>query len=202
MPSDHPAFGWGGSGGRVYQKAYVEFFASESLLDQVLETCAACPSLNYYAVSSVCPRPPRRPARRSRRPAEAFPGGLQRRGAVTIESCRAGLAPRVAGEAGCFEAFHVSEARLGVRGRWLPVVGFTERMGGGGRWLIAVHPLPASGRARSVWWIRNTWRIFGGDANQSGASPFGGEIDMRSHLRVVQGSTESESMENKICGDQ
>lgn len=43
-------FGWGGGGGRVYQKAYVEFFASEALLDGVLEACASRPWLNYYAV--------------------------------------------------------------------------------------------------------------------------------------------------------
>lgn len=50
VPSDHPVFGWGGSGGRVYQKAYVEFFASEKLLGEVLEVCASRPELNYYAV--------------------------------------------------------------------------------------------------------------------------------------------------------
>lgn len=26
--SDHPIFGWGGPGGRVYQKAYIECFCS------------------------------------------------------------------------------------------------------------------------------------------------------------------------------
>lgn len=30
--SDHPVFGWGGQGGRVYQKSYVEFFTSPSNL--------------------------------------------------------------------------------------------------------------------------------------------------------------------------
>lgn len=53
-PSDHPVFGWGGGGGRVYQKAYVEFFASEALLDKVLEACSSLPQLNYYAVSLLC----------------------------------------------------------------------------------------------------------------------------------------------------
>lgn len=43
-------FGWGGGGGRVYQKAYVEFFTSEALLEEVLEACASRPELNYYAV--------------------------------------------------------------------------------------------------------------------------------------------------------
>ncbi|CAM9290367.1 unnamed protein product [Scytosiphon promiscuus] len=50
VPSDHPVFGWGGSGGRVYQKAYVEFFTSEALLNRVLDACASRPELNYYAV--------------------------------------------------------------------------------------------------------------------------------------------------------
>lgn len=53
-PSDHPVFGWGGGGGRVYQKAYVEFFASEALLDKVLQACSSLPQLNYYAVSLLC----------------------------------------------------------------------------------------------------------------------------------------------------
>jgi hypothetical protein len=30
VKSDHPLFGWGGSGGRVYQRSYVEFFCSPS----------------------------------------------------------------------------------------------------------------------------------------------------------------------------
>lgn len=34
----------------MYQKAYVEFFASEALLDEVLAACASRPELNYYAV--------------------------------------------------------------------------------------------------------------------------------------------------------
>ncbi|CAN0144090.1 unnamed protein product [Ascophyllum nodosum] len=48
--SDHPVYGWGGGGGRVYQKAYVEFFASEALLDKILEACKSRAELNYYAV--------------------------------------------------------------------------------------------------------------------------------------------------------
>ena len=35
----------------MYQKAYVEFFTSEALLDEVLAACASRPELNYYAVS-------------------------------------------------------------------------------------------------------------------------------------------------------
>ncbi|CAM9315790.1 unnamed protein product [Discosporangium mesarthrocarpum] len=48
--SDHPVLGWGGAGGRVYQKAYVEFFASPRNLRNVLDACASKTSLNYYAV--------------------------------------------------------------------------------------------------------------------------------------------------------
>ncbi|CAM9644273.1 unnamed protein product [Choristocarpus tenellus] len=50
-PSNHPTFGWGGGGGRVYQKAYVEFFSSQKNLRSVLDACTSRPHLNYYAVS-------------------------------------------------------------------------------------------------------------------------------------------------------
>jgi len=49
--SDNPIYGWGGSGGRVYQKAYIEFFASAENLKLVLDTIhAGYPDLNYYAI--------------------------------------------------------------------------------------------------------------------------------------------------------
>lgn len=52
-PSDNPVFGWGGGGGRVYQKAYVEFFTSENNFQRVREAVdARFPSLSYYAVDS------------------------------------------------------------------------------------------------------------------------------------------------------
>ncbi|CAM9420135.1 unnamed protein product [Phaeothamnion confervicola] len=50
--SDHPVFGWGGKGGRVYQKAYVEFFASPKVDGKVLEACAQRPQLNYFAADA------------------------------------------------------------------------------------------------------------------------------------------------------
>ena len=50
--SDHPVFGWGGTGGRVYQKAYIEFFASPKLLNIVMNDVASKPNLNLYAVNS------------------------------------------------------------------------------------------------------------------------------------------------------
>jgi methylenetetrahydrofolate reductase (NADPH) len=36
-PSDDRVHGWGGAGGRVYQKAYLEFFTSPALLQSLLE---------------------------------------------------------------------------------------------------------------------------------------------------------------------
>ena len=49
-PSDDPLFGWGGAGGRVYQKAYVEFFAAPARLEIILKLLAKYPSLSLYAI--------------------------------------------------------------------------------------------------------------------------------------------------------
>lgn len=43
--------GWGGPGGYVYQKAYLEFFCSKEKLDALVEKCKALPSLTYMAVN-------------------------------------------------------------------------------------------------------------------------------------------------------
>uniref|UniRef100_A0A2N9IL40 Methylenetetrahydrofolate reductase n=1 Tax=Fagus sylvatica TaxID=28930 RepID=A0A2N9IL40_FAGSY len=43
--------GWGGPGGYVYQKAYVEFFCSREKLDALVDKCKASPSLTYMAVN-------------------------------------------------------------------------------------------------------------------------------------------------------
>lgn len=43
--------GWGGPGGRVYQKAYVEFFCSPDKLKALVEKCKNFPSLTYIAVN-------------------------------------------------------------------------------------------------------------------------------------------------------
>uniref|UniRef100_A0A5B6ZDG3 Methylenetetrahydrofolate reductase n=1 Tax=Davidia involucrata TaxID=16924 RepID=A0A5B6ZDG3_DAVIN len=48
--SDSPSVGWGGPGGYVYQKAYVEFFCSREKLNALVEKCKAFPSLTYMAV--------------------------------------------------------------------------------------------------------------------------------------------------------
>lgn len=50
LKSDSPSVGWGGPGGYVYQKAYVEFFCSSQKLDALVDKCKAFPSLTYMAV--------------------------------------------------------------------------------------------------------------------------------------------------------
>ncbi|KGN61503.1 methylenetetrahydrofolate reductase 2 [Cucumis sativus] len=49
--SDSPCVGWGGPGGYVYQKAYIEFFCSREKLDAIVDKCRALPSLTYMAVN-------------------------------------------------------------------------------------------------------------------------------------------------------
>ncbi|KAE8789233.1 putative methylenetetrahydrofolate reductase [Hordeum vulgare] len=49
--SESPSVGWGGPGGYVYQKAYVEFFCAKEKLDQLIEKSKAFPSLTYIAVN-------------------------------------------------------------------------------------------------------------------------------------------------------
>ncbi|GAB4858979.1 hypothetical protein Ancab_010451 [Ancistrocladus abbreviatus] len=49
--SDSPTVGWGGPGGYVYQKAYLEFFCSKDNLNVLIEKCKVFRSLTYMAVS-------------------------------------------------------------------------------------------------------------------------------------------------------
>jgi methylenetetrahydrofolate reductase (NADPH) len=49
VSSTDPDVGWGGDGGRVYQKAYVEFFTSKTKLDELLKRLP--PSCTYHAVN-------------------------------------------------------------------------------------------------------------------------------------------------------
>ncbi|XP_010251464.1 PREDICTED: methylenetetrahydrofolate reductase 2-like [Nelumbo nucifera] len=49
--SDSPVVGWGGPGGYVYQKAYLEFFCSRRKLETLIEKCSNFPSLTYMAVN-------------------------------------------------------------------------------------------------------------------------------------------------------
>ncbi|CAA0818437.1 Methylenetetrahydrofolate reductase 2 [Striga hermonthica] len=48
--SDSPSVGWGGPGGYVYQKAYVEFFCSPEKLNALVEKCKNFSYLTYMAV--------------------------------------------------------------------------------------------------------------------------------------------------------
>lgn len=49
--SDSPSVGWGGPGGYVYQKAYLEFFCSHEKLNALVEKCKSFPYLTYMAVN-------------------------------------------------------------------------------------------------------------------------------------------------------
>eukprot|EP01135_Chromosphaera_perkinsii_P005663 Nk52_evm34s356 gene=Nk52_evmTU34s356 len=49
--STHPIFGWGGKGGYVYQKAYVEFFCSRETFELMLRVLDDFPYINYHAVN-------------------------------------------------------------------------------------------------------------------------------------------------------
>ena len=49
MPSSHPAFGWGTPDGYVYQKAYVECFASPLNLRRLMHVAEAYPSIMFVA---------------------------------------------------------------------------------------------------------------------------------------------------------
>jgi methylenetetrahydrofolate reductase (NADPH) len=50
-PSTDPVYGWGGPGGFVYQKAYVEFFCSPAHLAAVRAAVAHRPSVQFSAVN-------------------------------------------------------------------------------------------------------------------------------------------------------
>jgi len=49
--SDDPSVGWGGHGGYIYQKAYMEFFTSPENYARLKTEIAKHPSLIYHAVS-------------------------------------------------------------------------------------------------------------------------------------------------------
>jgi methylenetetrahydrofolate reductase (NADPH) len=51
-PSDSPDVGWGGPGGYVYQKAYVEFFTSRDKLEKLMKRAAALPSITFHAINA------------------------------------------------------------------------------------------------------------------------------------------------------
>eukprot|EP00878_Enallax_costatus_P012779 GHUV01013346.1.p1 GENE.GHUV01013346.1~~GHUV01013346.1.p1 ORF type:complete len:376 (+),score=87.57 GHUV01013346.1:1641-2768(+) len=53
LPSTDPQFGWGGPGGYVYQKAYVEFFCAPEKLQPLIEKLDQLPSITYIAVNAA-----------------------------------------------------------------------------------------------------------------------------------------------------
>lgn len=53
VPSSDPAHGWGGAGGYVYGKAYVEFFCSPSDWEALRPKLDAAPSLSYLATTAA-----------------------------------------------------------------------------------------------------------------------------------------------------
>ena len=50
-PSEDPDVGWGAPGGRVYQKAYLEFFTSKDKLDKLLDTMTSLENISYQAIN-------------------------------------------------------------------------------------------------------------------------------------------------------
>ena len=51
-PSDSPDVGWGGPGGYVYQKAYVEFFTSRDKLKYLMQRAESLPSITFHAINA------------------------------------------------------------------------------------------------------------------------------------------------------
>jgi methylenetetrahydrofolate reductase (NADPH) len=52
-PSDDPEVGWGGPGGTVYQKAYLELFLSGEKLEAFVANVGDFPTLTYQAVNAA-----------------------------------------------------------------------------------------------------------------------------------------------------
>lgn len=50
-PSTDPLVGWGGTGGYIYQKAYLEFFTCKEIVDILLEVLKEYPQVNYHVVN-------------------------------------------------------------------------------------------------------------------------------------------------------
>jgi methylenetetrahydrofolate reductase (NADPH) len=51
LPSEDAEVGWGGPGGRVYQKAYLEFFTSKDKLDRLLKSVRSKENISYEAIN-------------------------------------------------------------------------------------------------------------------------------------------------------
>ncbi|EDO41827.1 predicted protein, partial [Nematostella vectensis] len=50
--STDPLLGWGGEGGYIYQKAYLEFFASPEVVYILLQELKNYPQVNYHVVNN------------------------------------------------------------------------------------------------------------------------------------------------------
>ena len=51
LPSEEAEVGWGGPGGRIYQKAYLEFFTSKDKLDRLLKSIGSKENISYEAIN-------------------------------------------------------------------------------------------------------------------------------------------------------
>jgi methylenetetrahydrofolate reductase (NADPH) len=50
-PSEDAVVGWGGAGGRVYQKAYLEFFTSKDKLNALIKNIKSTENISYQAIN-------------------------------------------------------------------------------------------------------------------------------------------------------
>ena len=46
-----PNLGWGGPGGYIYQKAYLEFFTPAATVEKLMHVCRARPSITWHAIN-------------------------------------------------------------------------------------------------------------------------------------------------------
>jgi len=53
VDSADPVYGWGGTGGLVYQKAYVEFFVSPADWGMIESALKLCPTVSWHAVNNA-----------------------------------------------------------------------------------------------------------------------------------------------------
>lgn len=51
-PSTSEKYGWGGPGGYIYQKAYLEFFMHKDYVPYLLDTLKEYPRVNYHIIDS------------------------------------------------------------------------------------------------------------------------------------------------------
>ena len=51
LPSEDPNFGWGARGGRVFQKAYLEFFTSKDNLNRLIKKLNTLDDISYQAIN-------------------------------------------------------------------------------------------------------------------------------------------------------